>query len=151
MYSQLNNFLNDLKKQHTLVKPHVQMLKDQITHLNDEIPRYCDVKYTFESLNKGIFCENDGSKLLSNGLKKYICGNCGTFYQQKDVVFQLVEDFRALFPDEKVTLNTLYEFSGKKISNYKLQKVLNAYYEKIGVRRGVYYVDKEPLNDDLKY
>lgn len=148
MYSQLSNFLNDLKSQHTLVKPHVQMLKDQIIHLNSEIPRYCDVDYTFESLNKGIFCENDGSELLSNGLEKYICGKGGTFYQQKDVVFQLVEDFRALFPDEKITLNKLYEFSGKKISHYKLQKVLNAYYEKVGVRRGAYYVDKEPHNDD---
>ncbi len=148
MYSQLNNFLHDLKIQQTLVKPHVQILKNQITHLNDEISRYCDVEYTFESLNKGIFCENDGGNLIPNGLEKYICKNCGAFYQQKDVVCQLVEDFKALFPGKKVTLNSLYEFSGKKISHYKLQRVLNAYYKKIGVRRGSYYVDKKPHNDD---
>ena len=141
--AQLPAFLENLKKNNFPLKSHANSIRQRILMCYNEITRQCDVNYTFNTINKGIFCRLDGEKLVENGHEKYICKQCGSFYHQKDIIIEVIQDFQSLFPDEKVTYKNIYDFTDGRISYYKLRKIMNRYYERIGTSRMVYFVDKE--------
>lgn len=137
--SQIPDFFRILQKQ--LTKPNAEQhkLANALVNLHD--PEYpCKMpEYSFDKLRKGIPCPKCGT--LAEIFKGHYqtCANCGQRMNVKRGIKASIEEFRILFPEEKIITSRMLEWcgSGDKACVYR---VLKEEYQAIGKNSGRYYV-----------
>lgn len=97
-------------------------------------------EYNFNSLKKGITCSACYS-MINNFTDRYaICSNCGRIEHIKLAVTRNVEELKLLFPEYKVTTNTIYEWCGRVKGIEAIQIILTNNYKKVGRGRSTHYL-----------
>ncbi|MBX9971738.1 nuclease-related domain-containing protein [Cytobacillus firmus] len=119
-------------KRHTMLAEKLMSL-----HLED-IPFGRRFEYTFEELEKGIKCSSCGlfmSLLNKNNLK---C-SCGSIERTEFAILRSVEDYKILFPQEKITTKSIHMFCNIFNSKRSIQKILSKHYQLNGFGKTSYY------------
>ncbi|SFQ14181.1 nuclease-related domain-containing protein [Salibacterium halotolerans] len=91
--------------------------------------------YTFTDLQKGILCAACFS-FMKKEKRMVICPECQTTVSRDQGVLQSVEEFRLLFPDERLTTNTIIEWCGGGLSPRSIRRILTTNFQIRG--RGKY-------------
>jgi hypothetical protein len=77
--------------------------------------------------------------LISAEGKNVICKKCGYKEALEPAVMRSVKEFQILFPDRKITTNTIYDWCEEIISKRRIRRILKSNYKKVGVRQWTYY------------
>lgn len=137
--AQLNRFLRKLNvKPIKLHQKHYQLAQDLVDHHQEESPYSRLPQYSYEKLKKGIICPNNCNTFYSD--KRMICKNCGYKEGVDAAVLRSVEEYSLLFPDRKITVDSIHEWCGGLKSKKAIRRVLSKYYVLVGKARASHYV-----------
>lgn len=123
--SQLDDYLAKIKLQaseindyHHKIAAYIKSCKVNRTHIDTKI------SYTYESMAKGIWCDNCHSDKMQDRHKYFSCMNCQQFELKSDIVTKSAREFYLLFPNEKLTSSKLRDWCGNRVSRKLTGKVL---------------------------
>ncbi|MFC7685264.1 nuclease-related domain-containing protein [Ureibacillus sp. GCM10028918] len=138
--NQINRFIEKLNNVQSKIHEKHKKLAEQLISVNiNENPYQQFPSYEYQSLRKGITCGTCHSFSVIIQRHKCICTNCK--YEEKVIaaVLRSVEEFKLLFPNEKITTNKISEWC--KIVDFKkrIHRILDNHYTKVGVRQWLYY------------
>lgn len=130
--SRLNNTPSKITEQHL-------HLADQLIALHQTESQFAQIpNYEYSILRKGIACIKCNSSLKPTPKKSFVCERCGHTEKVSDAVLRSVEDFRILFPNEKITSSIIYDWC-KVIEQKRIRQILLRHFKKIGSRRWTYF------------
>jgi hypothetical protein len=115
-------------------------LADQLinSHITDS--PYSQVPtFSYEELLKGITCAQCNLISVFVEGEHCICRNCGYKETLRNAVVRSAEEYRLLFPDQKITTNTLQEWCEVVESKRRISRILVKNFKKIGTNRWIYY------------
>ncbi|PTQ83807.1 nuclease-like protein [Trichococcus patagoniensis] len=114
-------------------------LAKQLTDLHD--PNYPTKlsAYNYGQLEKGMSCVSCGT--LAKTIKGHhqICDKCGNKTSVRKAIINSIEEFRFLFPEEKITSKRITEWCGLADPD-RVYRVLKEYYQPMGSDNGRYYI-----------
>lgn len=96
-------------------------------------------KYTFSSLKKGIPCRTCSSFELVEHGHSLICLDCGSRELKSQAVLRNIQVFQLLFPTEKLTTGTIYEWCAVIHSPQTIRSILKSSFQERGSNKGRYY------------
>lgn len=135
--TQLNRFLEKLNANPVkLNKKHFQ-LAEQLNARNIVESHYKRLPpYTYEHLKKGIICPNDKSFYTDETL---ICKKCGCIEDVEAAVLRSVKEFTLLFPDKKITTDSIHDWCSIIKSKKTIRRFLAKNFKLIRHGRSSYY------------
>jgi len=134
MFARMNQHTQPLSKKHYYIAD--KMLKE---HQDESAFRRKFPDYTYDFLEKGLWCLQCSSSSLSITQRTCTCNSCGHKSSLDEVVIFHVEEIKLLFPHLKITPALIYDWLGSAISMRRIQKILLKYYKKCGATYGSYY------------
>lgn len=138
--SQLERFMENLNLVQSKLNEKHRGLAEKLISLNiDENPYNRLPTYQYKDLRKGITCSVCCSFLVEVRNSKCVCMDCGHEEKVKAAVIRSVEEFKSLFPNEKITTNKMFEWCEIIAPKRKIQRILKANYVKVGVHQWMYY------------
>jgi hypothetical protein len=138
--TQLNRFFKELNTLPSKLSGKHKKLADKLLSLHMEKTPYTKLPtYKFEQLRKGIICTACGAFACNAEGRHIVCRNCG---QEEDIysaIFRTIQEFRLLFPEQKMTTAMMKEWCKIIESNSSIRKVLEDHFKTVGKRRWAYY------------
>lgn len=102
------------------------------------------VEYKYEVLKKGITCKKCESFMELTGRKKISCLTCEFIEPVFDSITRAVYEYHILFPENKITIPIVSDWTGKVVSNHYLRVVLSQHFTVAGNGKGTHYIlDKQ--------
>ena len=134
--TQLKQLINKLNTTNTTLTPKHKRLADKLVslHLTDS-PFEQTPAYEFEHLQKGIFCPYCHSFSLTIINKHCICDNCSNEESLTTAVMRQVDEFKLLFPKERITTNIIYEWCKIVDSKKQIKRILEENLTPVGGHR----------------
>lgn len=141
--SQLDRFVNGLNALSCQLNNNHQKIIEVLKAKQLETSSYekrvdCD----YEKLPKGMTCRecNGWMEVLGEaGRKNMICKKCKHVESMEDTLMRNVREFNILFSDRKITVSTIYDWTGGNLSHKKIQKILLKHCIVQGSTKGRYY------------
>ncbi|QED49849.1 nuclease-related domain-containing protein [Cytobacillus dafuensis] len=141
--SQLNRFMDKLNKKSTNLKDRHQKLAKHLVSIKlkdspyTRLPDYC-----YDQLEKGISCGGCNTLMDDIDAKEEIleCKKCGNKEDVPAAILRSVREFSMLFPDKKITTNTIYEWCKGIRTKRTLQRILSQNLNLIGFGRPSFYI-----------
>ncbi|MFC4322337.1 nuclease-related domain-containing protein [Litchfieldia salsa] len=131
--TQINRFLKKLQIQPSNLKDYHQSLADKIISLHISKSSYSLFPtYEYQQLKKGITCNVCYSISTSILGKQALCTNCGNKEKVDSAIIRSTQEFKLLFPDQKVTSSKIHEWCKIIESQKKINRTLNKHLTKIG-------------------
>ncbi|MDQ0200758.1 nuclease-related domain-containing protein [Neobacillus ginsengisoli] len=138
--NQVNRFLKDLNKTPSKLNDGHKKLAQKLISLHQtKNPFTVLPKYNYDQLQKGIYCKTCKSFLVSIKNNVFVCGKCGGHEKIELVILRNVEEFKLLFPDRKITTQSIYEWCKVDLSKRTFCRVLKKNYTAFGNTRDTYY------------
>ncbi|MBS4174502.1 nuclease-related domain-containing protein [Bacillus sp. FJAT-49736] len=138
--TQVIRYLNQLNRKSIKINNKQRILADKLASLHlDESPFTQLPSYDYDQLQKGIVCIKCNSFLLSIKGMRICCKECGHTEVVSTSILRSVEEFRLLFPNEKITTGKIYEWCKIIDSKKRIQRVLEQHYKLVGVHQWSYY------------
>ncbi|GAA0437282.1 hypothetical protein GCM10008983_12600 [Lentibacillus halophilus] len=138
--TQIKNYLNQLNSAPSKLNEQHKRLADKLISLHIEDPPYKQrPPYTYQDLQNGITCL--ACKSLSTAVegRKLVCKECEHEEIVAAAVMRAVEEFKLLFPDRKITTNTIYDWCQVVPFKKRVRRILDQNYTRIGENRWTYY------------
>lgn len=138
--TQIDSLLNKLNKTaSSLNQKHKQLAKKLLSlHITDS-PYTQIPDYNYDQLQKGITCSQCSSFSISIAGKICVCDDCGYQELVSKAVVRSAEEFKLLFPDQRMTTSIIYDWCRIIDSKKRIGRVLANNYKKIGENRWIYY------------
>lgn len=138
--SQIKHFLESIIRRPSHLTPRHKRLVEQLQSLHNSKPplRYIP-DYDFDSLRKGVCCVGCQSLSQVSEGRFCICVKCNTKELFSSAVMRAVQEFKLLFPNQKIKTRVIYEWCGRIGSTKRIQKVLMDHLTKKGAKQGAYY------------
>lgn len=138
--TQLNRFFKKLNNdQSQLLEQHIKLAETLISLDKLENPYQYLPPYDYQQIRKGILCAKCNSFSLNISGMKCICISCGNVEHIDSATIRTINEFKLLFPNEKVTTGKIYEWCKIITSKKRIQRILKTNYKQMGVLRRVYY------------
>nr|WP_175475770.1 nuclease-related domain-containing protein [Evansella caseinilytica] len=143
--TQLKAFLKKLNSEAFSSKPiftskHEKLANYLLTKHMEDFPYTRVPEYDYDQLQKGIPCCGCSAFLSFFNKGKLVCRSCGYTEAAESGVLRSVEEYKFLFPDRKMTVNSLFEWCGKVVSPNIIRRVLQQNFKLISKGRSSYYV-----------
>ena len=122
------------------IGPEQQRLADTLIRMHN--PRYFAEELPsidYGKLRKDLFCLACGSAVRLDSIKSVYCQVCQKRERTTKTIAHNIEEFRLLFPDEKVTTPRMAEWCGMKNKD-RIYRVLCNSYQAVGKGHGRHYV-----------
>lgn len=105
--------------------------------LSDRLP-----KYEFEQLRKGIHCLYCDGFLTTGDFhgRKLVCDTCRCMESRESAVLRSVDEYSILFPESKITTNTIWKWCDRILSKFKIRKILFQFLQPVGSQKQMYFV-----------
>ncbi|GGA73979.1 nuclease-related domain-containing protein [Ornithinibacillus halotolerans] len=140
--TQVRNYLSNLNATPSRLTNRHRELAEKLVSLHivespyDKLP-----EYEYGDLRKGIVCLKCESFLedIEGKIKYTTCKNCGSIELTDNAILRTINDFKLLFPNEKLTTKTIFEWCKVVKSERKIRNILLKYYKKSGEHRWSYY------------
>lgn len=113
----------------------IELLKQhhQENYRSNELPAY-----EYSGLKKGIYCPECFSFEHTNTLRNRIC-KCARKETIAEAIIRSIEEYRVLFPENKLTVSVAYDWCNKEYDKQKIQRSLKKHYQVIGKNRSTFY------------
>lgn len=138
--TQINRFLNELNSTPSKLDESHKKLAQTLLSLHQVKNPFSNLPhYQYEQLEKGMHCCECGS--LNTEIDQYdlVCGKCGTHERIEKAIVRHIEEIKVLFPEKKITTQTVYEWCNGKVSRRTFLRVLKKYYVLVGKTSDSYY------------
>lgn len=96
--------------------------------------------YHYDQLQKGLTCIDCDTFKITVNTKNIVCNKCGCVEVADLAVLRHIEELRLLFPDKKLTTNSVYNWCKIFPSKKKIRRILLHNYKPIGEKQHRYYV-----------
>ncbi|QQK77972.1 NERD domain-containing protein [Salicibibacter cibarius] len=139
--SQIDRFIKKLNGNSSKITQNNIQIGNQLAsrHRTDSpFSRLLD--YNYAQLKKGIVCAWCASWMIA-GERKMLCNKCGNIEDNETAIMRHVEEFKALFPEQKITTNTIRDWCGDIVSSKKVQRVLAKNFNRVNHGKVSYYID----------
>ncbi|HAM79197.1 nuclease-related domain-containing protein [Ornithinibacillus bavariensis] len=139
--SQLNRLIKRLNTNPSRITNRHKALANKLISLHQKESPYTRLpQYKYEQLQKGICCQHCYSISLDieGRRKNCICSNCGYTEFLEHAVLRSVQEYKILFPEEKITTSGIYEWCGL-VSKKTISRILEKNYKATGVKRWTYF------------
>lgn len=144
MRQQLRRFVNQLNSRHSNLSDwHVSVSLKLISQHIIESKYQQKLEFDFELMKKGMRCDEcDGwlGTTRKYSRKNLYCMTCESKVDLETAVLKCINEYQLLFPKRKITVNTIFKWSGECVSCHMIRKVLNKYYVPVGTTKGKYYL-----------
>lgn len=147
--TQLKRFFNKLNfKPQSKVKNPNSKLADQLLSVHLKESPYSRLPgYTYAQLKKGITCGRCHSFVDKITNKTVICTKCGVEENLVEAVLRSVKEYKLLFPDRKVTTNSVYEWCNRVKPKKRFRKILSFNHILVGHGKSSYFIEKGVNSD----
>ncbi|WP_226678108.1 nuclease-related domain-containing protein [Mesobacillus jeotgali] len=123
--NQLNRFMDRTNRTSSKLTSKHTKLGEALLSLHITKSPYTRVPgYDFEILRKGVICGSCGEYMESFERKRIICSHCDSREPVDSMVLRTVKSFQLLFPDQKVTTSTIYEWAYGTLPKKAIRRVL---------------------------
>ena len=138
--SQLNKLVQQLNNTRSTLKPNNKKLAEKLVsmHIQDS-PFKSIPAYDYDQLRKGIICAGCRSFSIRIEGSKSICADCDYEERLSDAILRSVNEFRVLFPEKKVTTNSIYDWCEAVVSKQRIMRVLQKNFIKKRNNKWMYY------------
>lgn len=112
-HSQLNRFINNVNNKNSKLNSSHTQLAEKLKSLHlSESPFSRLPSFEYSQLKKGIICTSC-HKIIKNQQSYYlICSKCGAKENAETAILRNIEDYRLLFPNNKISTNTIHDWCG---------------------------------------
>jgi hypothetical protein len=138
--TQINRFLKELNNTPSkLDESHKKLAQTLLSMHQVKNPFSTMPNYQYEQLEKGMHCRECGS--LNTEIDQYdlVCGKCGTHERIEKAIVRHIEEIKVLFPEKKITTQTVYEWCNGKVSRRTFLRVLKKNYRATGKTKDSYF------------
>lgn len=130
--NQLNNTPSKITDQHI-------RMADQLVSLHQTESRFAQIpNYKYQSLRKGIACVKCHSFLKPSLNRTFMCHVCGCTEKVSDAILRSIEEFRVLFPNEKVTSSIIHDWC-QIVGEQRIRRILLKHFNRVGAHRWTYF------------
>lgn len=144
MRQQLRRFVNQLNSRHSNLSDWHKVFAEKLKSRHIIESKYQEkLEFEFELMKKGMRCDEcDGwlGTTRKYSRKNLYCMTCESKVDLETAVLKCINEYQLLFPKRKITVNTIFEWSGECVSCHMIRKVLNKYYVPVGTTKGKYYL-----------
>jgi hypothetical protein len=138
--TQMNRFMKKLNNIKSKISVRNTKLAEKLISLHlPESPMERNHEYEYGMLRKGVFCMGCGGVENVYHQPKLLCTTCGNSEHIEAAILRNVDEFRLLFPKEKITTNLIYDWCGGSISKRTIQRYLMKNFKVKGVKNWTYY------------
>ncbi|PAE23409.1 nuclease-related domain-containing protein [Bacillus sp. 7894-2] len=138
--TQINRFLKDLNHTPSKLNEGHRKLARQLLSLHQTKNPYTILPdYHFDQLKKGMYCMNCHS-LLSPVHRTLVCEKCGGREKLEQAILRNIREFKFLFPERKLTTQSIYEWCKADISKRTYSRVLKKNFTARGSTSNTYFV-----------
>ncbi|MGM0845520.1 MAG: nuclease-related domain-containing protein [Bacillota bacterium] len=137
---QMNRFLTKLQSRSLKVNKGDLKLAEKLQSLHIEESPYSRLpEYHFDDLQKGILCPHCDVFYKPCPSKSLFCNICGESECKGSAILRTIEEFRLLFPNEKLTTNKIQAMCGIITLKKTIRKVLGENFTKVSAKNYTYY------------
>lgn len=138
--TQINEHLIELNATSKGLTKHHSHLADKLVdrHKNDSIFQKKLPLYNSEEFKTGVSCPCGSFDLIITQRSCY----CKTCYKQmsiEELIVESVNEFKFLFPDQKITTSMIDEWCGNAVNYRKIRNILQTHLVSSGSTSGTYY------------
>ena len=138
--TQINRYLNKLNTTPSKLNGKHKMLADKLISLHIKDSPYKQLpSYDYDQLRKGITCLQCNSFSISVEGQKCVCKECEHEEMVPTAVMRSVEEFKLLFPNQKITTNVIYDWCKVVKSKKRIKRILEKNFIIVGVHRWAFY------------
>lgn len=140
--TQLKRFIYKLKnipsERHKRHHQFVQSLKNR--HVKTSAFE-SNILYDYQDLKKGITCEKcHGIMEMYNNGQLMHCATCKNIDYANQSILKSINDFRTLFPEQKLTVKQISSWLGSDISDFRIRTVPSNNFKTEGKGKNTHYV-----------
>lgn len=138
--TQVNGFLKNMNSTPSRLNDGHKKLAQQLLSLHQTKNPYAILpNYTYEQQQKGMYCGFCYSFQLSKSYDELVCGKCGGHEKIELAILRHVKEFQLLFPDRKITTQSICEWCNGELSRRTFGRVLKKHLKTIGTTKDTYY------------
>lgn len=141
--TQLNRFMKKFSSKNPKTKErHLNFAKQLVSEHITHPPPFMELpKYSYEGLEKGVFCGASGSPLFEIPQKRLlVCKDCGQMESVDAALMRCIEEFKLLFPERKITTNDIYEWCNGVASRKTIRRILLKNFKLVGNANQTHYI-----------
>jgi hypothetical protein len=138
--TQLNRFMKKMNRMPSRITEKHSMFSEHLMLRHLEKSPYSKVpNYSYDTLRKGMFCKVCyGMFHFSN--ERLICTGCGCEESLDSTVLRSIEEFVLLFPNMKLSVNTIFDWCSVVPSKKTIRRILKQHYDVVIKGKESYYV-----------
>ncbi|OLO42168.1 nuclease [Alkalihalophilus pseudofirmus] len=138
--SQVTRFINDLNNTPSQLNARDKEFARKLISLHQPNNPFNGLpSYHYDLLQKGIYCNNCKSYLMSIKYHDFVCRSCGEHEKIRTSILRNVYEFQLLFPERRVTTKIIYEWCNTDLNEKTIRRVLKKNFTSIGNTRDTYY------------
>ena len=139
--SQLKRFLQKMKQDTYETNARDLTIAEKIVSFHIKKSPYARQPiYRYEQLGKGVPCGCCGKFTNLLNLAYTVCKLCGYKESIETAILRNITEFQILFPEKVVTTSTIYEWSGKIVSEKTIRRILKKNFQIQSSKRYTYFV-----------
>jgi len=126
---QLQHFIQKLSNGNSNWNKFYEKVRNQLISSHSPIIRNKnDPVYEWGQLRKGLFCLDDNchQQLQRSGRHYLLCSSCGKKYSLEDCLLRAVEDYSVLYPNERISVTTIFEWINEALSKDFIYNLLKS-------------------------
>lgn len=138
--TQVNRFLIDLNNTSSKLNDNHKKLAHKLVSLHKASNPYTILpKYTYEDLQKGIFCRTCQSFMVPIKNSYLICTGCGGREKLEQAILRNTEEFKLLFPGKNITTRNIHNWCSAELHTRTICRILKKNYNAYGKTKETYY------------
>lgn len=141
--TQLTRFMKKFSSKNPQTKErHLNFAKQLVSEHITNPPPFIELpKYSYEALEKGIFCASCRQPLdLTFPKRTFLCKKCGRVESMDASVLRSVEEYRLLFPDRRITTKEIIDWCKVVNSEVTVRRILSQNFRRFGQTNLTYYI-----------
>lgn len=146
--TQLNRFIEKLKNEPcNLSRLHQRATNQLLEKRLKENRHQTQFAYKFNQMKKGLLCPDCYGFMIKYSTRYMVCDKCEARESIESVLLKNIEEFRFLFPNEKLRTSFIFEFGGSVVSEKTIRRILNKHYYLTSLGRSAYYTKESDSNE----
>lgn len=138
--TQIERYFNQVNTKQSKLNIKHNQLADKLMSLHIKESPYKQLPdYSHNQLKKGIICKKCDSFSITVEGKMCICEECGHEEIVASAVTRAVEEFKLLFPEQKITTNITHEWCQVVESKKRIRRILGQNLTKSGANRWIHF------------
>lgn len=138
--TQIKKFLKRLDMKNPRIHSrHVKMAELLISEHISKPPFSNVPSYEYDNVSKGLSCGSCNALVPETKFTRLVCGHCGYTETVTSAVLRAVEEFSMLFPDKRITTNSIYEWCNIIECKKRIRRVLVENFKGKGDGRNRFY------------